>query len=142
MEGPINIFCVMSNPERSIDGMGPREFIAALKTDKKFCIDQTAKYSPFTGMCVIRKEKEYEAHNKFIAGYLKKYGGSHAFECIAKGVSRCNDMIFISLDDETESYSFRLDNVSKLHEVITGEDITGSDGSFRNVKFGFYRIIK
>ncbi len=142
MEGPINIFCVMSNPERSVDGMGPREFIATLKTDKKFCIDQTAKYSPFTGMCVIKKEKEYEAHNKFIAEYLKKYGGSHAFEYVSKGVSRCNDMIFVSLDEGTDSCSFRLDNVSKLHEVITGEDITGKGGSFRNVKFGFYRMIK
>ena len=142
LEGPINMFCVITDTKRSPEKIGSADFILNLKSDKKFCINRAKKYSMFSGVCEISMDDKYKEHNKFISEFLKERGGKNTFEYVSSGVAKSGDMIFVELSKEQEYYQFELKEAKALKEIITGRELTADNGEFDNVPFGFYKIIK
>jgi hypothetical protein len=153
MDMPLEMFSVIANTQRGIDGYGPRDFLMSLRNHggKKITADGAIRLAPVSGHCVANEKPGWEEHNRYILNLLKEKGGRDTFTWLPGDLSVMDNMLFVPVPHgKPDDFSFpqinlgeKYSNVIELREEITGKVITnGKDGKFSNVPPGFYRMVQ
>jgi hypothetical protein len=153
-DGPVNLPSIHTNPIRSADGMGPRDFMLELNNwtkTKRIVIDQAPAFSVASGMIKEIHAPEMQDKNRYLTKLLKEKGGSRAFVCLPGELAiLASDNLLIvpthSEDGSTVFPEFKLaspwDKISKLIEETDGSQIArDADGAFRAVPPGIYKMV-
>lgn len=151
LEGPVEMFSVISNPPRGVDGFGPRDYLLNLGNhgDKRMTIYGSLAYAASAGYCAADTRPGWEQHNRFMMQLLKEQGGRRAFSWLPGDLSVRDDLLIVpSPGDKPADFRFpqvRLGDaqaaVRELREIITGASVPrGRDGVFTKVPAGFYRM--
>jgi hypothetical protein len=151
LDGPIHIFSVHSNPVRSIDGLGPRDFFLHLNSyaARRFVIDQGPRFAPATGMTqALEKTPGAPAKNRRLASLLKAKGSRNSFVHLPGDLSVMESEALLIVPELAKSDSFpefRLpaawSTTAELVEETDGTRIRpDAQGTYRNVPAGLYRM--
>ena len=148
LDAPVNVFSIHSNPVRSIDGLGPRDFFLQLNrwAPKRLVIDQGPRLFPASGFCCREERPGFEAKNRYVTKLLTERGGRDAFTHLPGDLSVIDDLLIVSVPEgETLTRDIRLpepwDGVKKLVEETDGTTVKkGRDGLFAAVAPGIYRM--
>jgi len=150
LDGSVELFSVISNPRRGIDGFGPRDFLIDLNRygRKRMTVYSQWAYFPASGYCAADVRPQWEAHNRYMLRLLHERGGRAAFEALPGDLSVIDDLLFVpSCSDLPQGLHPELrlvrqwESVKELREEITGARVArGADGLFRSVPPGFYRM--
>lgn len=155
LDGPINIFSISGNPIRSIDGMGPRDFLLHLNkySPKRMVIDQGGHNLPAGGMCGTNFKQFSNEHNKFMVKLLAEKGGPEAFTHLVGDISIIDNLLFFPAQEgappNTDFFPAR-DNIKlpapwdkvkilrgKFHDSVIKKD---SKGVFKGLTAGIYEM--
>lgn len=152
LDGPVEMFSVIANTRRAIDGFGPRDYLLNLNryASKKMTIYSDHAFFPASGFTVSDTRPEWKQHNRYMLKLLGERGGRDAFQWVpGTDCSVLDATLFVSVRSSWDA-SFRLPElrlpspwsaVRELKEEITGIKVkTSGKGGFRNVKPGFYRM--
>ena len=153
LDAPVDIFSVNSNPVRTIDGLGPRDFLLQLgrQAPKRIVIDQAPRFCPATGMTTaLRDAPGAAAKNKYLAELLKEKGGRDAFIHVPGDLSIMESeslLVVPEREGEPICSSFTLPGewgaIMKLEEQTDGTEVTReADGFFSEVLPGIYRMVR
>ncbi len=153
-DGPVNLPSIHTNPVRSADGMGPRDFMLELNNwtkTKRIVIDQAPSFSVASGMIKEIHAPEMQAKNRYLTKLLKEKGGSRAFVCLPGelAILASDNLLIVPTHSEDGSKvfpEFKLtspwDKISKLIEETDGSQIAReADGAFRAVPPGIYKML-
>lgn len=149
LEAHVNVFSINSNPKRSIDNVGPRDFILGLNqySPKRFAVDQGPQMAPGCGYCSVPNEEKWMAHNRFLTEFLKERGVGKRPIHLPDDVSVIDEYVFVPVAGEFGENIINADillpdnTVSRLVEIITQEVILrGADAKFSAVPTGIYRM--
>jgi len=145
LDGPVHGFSIHANPCRSIDGMGPRDFLLYLGrfAPKRFAIDQGPLLYAASGFSVGVAEPDQAEANRFLTRFLKEHGGRRAFEALPGDVSRCGDILIVPKhgpDDGKPHLAPEIPAGACLVNAIDGSTVSrGETGPF-SIPPGIYRI--
>ena len=151
LDGPVELFSVVSNPRRGIDGFGPRDFLLNLSryARKRLSVYHDACYFPASGYCIADTRPGWEDHNRYMLKLLQERGGRSAFTALPGDLSVLDDLLCVPTYPDRPA-DFRHSELrlpapwtatSRLHEELTGARLrTKTAGVFRNVPPGFYRM--
>jgi hypothetical protein len=148
LDAPVNVFSIHSNPVRSIDGLGPRDFFLQLNrwAPKRLVIDQGPRLFPASGFCCREERPGFEAKNRYVTKLVKDRGGRDAFTHLPGDLSIIDDLLIVSVPEgETLTRDIRLpapwDGVKTLTEETDATVVRrGKNGAFKAVAPGIYRM--
>ena len=153
LDAPVDIFSVHSNPVRSIDGLGPRDFFLQVgqQAAKRIVIDQGPSFCPASGMTKMLSPDVpgAAAKNRYLARLLKEKGGRDAFTHVPGDLSIMESeslLVVPELEDSKTYPEFRLPErwsaVDQLVEETDGSCMDADDDrQFRDVSPGIYRMV-
>ena len=144
LEAPVNIFSIVSNPIRSLDGLGPRDFYLQLNqySSKRLIIDQGPQLFPASGICRVSGAYA-EVYGAYCIRLLREHSGRTAFTALPGDLSihAGERLLFIPVGNARD---VRLpapwNTITHLREEITGAEFTGNFGVFSQVPTGIYRM--
>ena len=152
-DAPVDLASVNFNPVRSVDGMGPRDFLLALNryASKRIVLDQGAEFSAAAGYVSMLTGAGMEAKNRYMARLLQEQGGRRAFTPLPGDLAvleSANLLVVPALRGHAsrEKYpAFQLPapwrKVKTLVDEVDGHKVArGRDGQFRDVPPGVYRM--
>jgi len=160
LEAPVNVFSVNSNPIRSVDGLGPRDFLLWLNQfgSKRLVIDQGPNYAPASGYIRLDTRPGSEMRNKALMELIESDGGCDAFQAAPGDISiaTASNRIVVPAPGDSAEWSlekadaythpdFSLPQpwakLGVLTDTVTGARYAlNADGLFHGVKPGIYRI--
>ena len=151
LDGPVEIFSIVTNPRRGLDGFGPRDYLLNLGRHgrKRMSIYSEVTYLPAAGHCVADLRPAWAEHNRYLMRLLKEKGGPGRFTWVPVDLSAVDDLLIVPTyqgsPDDYRREEIRLpapwDGVKALREEIRGDRIArAADGAFRQVTPGFYRM--
>ena len=152
LDGPIEMFSVIANSRRGMDGFGPRDFLLNLNRfgRKKMTIYTDYAYFPASGYSCADPRPPWAEHNRYLLKLLQERGGRDAFTWVpGTDFSAMDDLLFLPVKsdwkDDHRYGEIRLpapwNDASTLTEEITGAKVKKSkNDGFRSVKPGFYRM--
>ncbi len=153
LEGPIGVFSICGNPIRSIDGMGPRDFLLNLNkyAPKRMVIDQGGQNLPVGGLYRLNSSTFNKKAHNFMIKLMDEKGGRDAFTHLVGDISILDNLLFFPKQNgappNTEFFPARdtitlpepWDNITKLtgkfHDHVVEKD---ADGKFVGLKAGIY----
>ncbi len=154
LDAPVDMFSVVGNPVRAIDGMGPRDFLLHLNeyAPKRMCVSGGGNLAP-GGKCSIRIGDFPEEMHRFLVDFLNRRGGSRAFELLNGDIAILDGLLFFPKQGQMppntpffptrdavklpEKYASIRRLRSKFSDVVLER---GADGFFRGFKPGIYSM--
>ncbi|MFZ2655167.1 MAG: hypothetical protein WAX69_09615 [Victivallales bacterium] len=148
---PVEIFSVVANPVRAIDGLGPRDFLLQLAGKgprRLYTYDENA-LNLAGGYCVASTKPGHGKLNKFYTAFLRKAGcGAWDFEPLPGdlAVNRAEGLLAVPSLKDHETYpaillSGEWEAVPALRPLVDGTPVVrGADGVFSNVPPGIYSL--
>jgi hypothetical protein len=141
LEGPVHGFSMNANPCRSIDGMGPRDFLLHLNqfSPKRIALDQGPSLHPASGYS--KEEPGKDDWNKYLTTLLKTKGRRDAFEPLPGDMSLCGDILVVPPGGKGGVVSLKkLNGVERLVEATSGAVITIENANTAPIPPGIYRL--
>lgn len=153
-DAPVDLVSLNFNPQRGIDGWGPRDFLLALNAHaaKRIVLDQGPRFSAAAGYVRALPDKpEYAPVNRAMARLLSEHGSPRAFIPLPGDLAVMHDrnlLIVPMLEgiQRLDRYpSFRLpppyDAVKVLCSTIDAQRVARSDANcFNDVLPGIYEM--
>ena len=149
LDMPVEIFSVITNPARGIDGFGPRDYLLSLSRygGKPLIVNNEATLFPACGATFVKLNSGLDEQNKFLVRYLREHGGPRVFTWLPGDLSMHNDLLFVpgnlSHDVVHQAIDIRSarPDVAMLREIIREDTISrNDDGAFEQVAPGIYRM--
>ena len=149
---PVEIFSVVSNPIRAIDGQGPRDYLLGLSgisSRRLYTYDENA-FNLAGGYCTTSNKPEHEGLNKFYTAFLRQPGcGAWNFDPLPGdlAVNRAEWLLAVPALKEHDAYpSISLGGewkaVTTLRALVDGSLMArGDDGNFSDVPAGIYKLL-
>ncbi len=134
LDGPVNIFSVVGNPIRAIDGMGPRDFLLNLNkyAPKKMVVFQGGWNIPSSGMCKTNFQTFSREHNKFLLALLKEKGGRDAFSYVIGDVSIIDNLLFFPQPEDAPPHTEFFPARDKIKLPKPWDKVKTLKGKFHN----------
>jgi hypothetical protein len=152
LDAPVDLFSVVSNPRRGIDGFGPRDFLLSLGRHggRRLSVYHELAWFPASGYACADMRPASREHNRLLLHLLQERGGRDAFSWIpGTDLSVLDDLLFVPAHPhqdlrhrlEPERFPAPWDGLRELREEIAGTRLrAGADGAFHDVPPGFYRM--
>ena len=148
LEAPCNVVALHTNPQRAIDGFGPRDFMLQLNSfsSKRIVIDQGPWLFPASGYCHADNRREGAAQNRQMVQLLRERGAPKAFTHLPGDLSVLDDLLFVPVPETKEKkMSFKLPASLKSIRVLTETTSQvahkrADDHKFHDVPPGVYRM--
>ncbi len=150
LDGPVEMYSIITNPRRGIDGNGPRDYLLSLNryAKKHMTIYHDIAFFPGSGYNAAAGTG-WERHNKYMLALLAERGGPGVFTALPGDLSVLDDLLFVPLEyGQTAEHrvpSIQLPDLWSAVRTLT-EEITGGhlqctpDGAFHDVPPGIYRM--
>ncbi|MBA3937765.1 MAG: hypothetical protein H0X38_09900 [Planctomycetes bacterium] len=147
LEAPIDIFSVNTNPVRSADGMGPRDFLLNLNqhSPKRLVIDQGPFANPASGFIRVTGRPELRDFDRALTRLARERGGRDAFIHLVGDLSVIDDLLIVSCPEHGNDTPVRLpapyDVTARLVDTLGGGTVErATDSGFGRMKPGIYRM--
>ena len=155
LDAPVDIFSIVGNPVRAIDGMGPRDYLLWLNryAPKRMTIPGGGLLAPGGGMCEVQVGAFPQELHRFMVKLLAEKGGKRAFEVLNGDISILDNLLFFPRQGEMppntpffpqrdfvklpERYAGVTRLVGKFHDQVIER---GPDGYFRGLTPGIYEM--
>jgi len=156
LEAPVNIFSLHANPQRAIDGLGPRDFMLKLHSygGKRFVVDQGPCLFPASGLAKQASGSDLVEVHQALTRLMAEAGGRDAFVALPGDLSvmPSRGLLVVPVPREPSEWNtadkgeFSLpapwSNAYTLVNTLTGSTYqAGDDHKFRGVPPGIYQYL-
>jgi hypothetical protein len=150
LDAPVEMYSIITNPRRGVDGFGPRDYLLNLNhyAKKPMTIYHDIAFFPGSGFS-LAAGKGWERHDAYMRDLLAQRGGPGVFTPLPGDLSVLDDLLFVPFELHRGA-EHRLPRVElpplwravcELTEEITGAHIRReADGAFLDVAPGIYRM--